>query len=64
MGQAFELDKARVNRTGEQLLRAFYFTEMGTPIPRDAGVQSWVQHGPQTDRPRHNDNSANDEDVP
>lgn len=39
MGQAFELDKARVNRTGERLLRAFYFTEMRTPIPRDAVVR-------------------------
>jgi hypothetical protein len=39
MGTAFELDKARVNRTGERLLRAFYFAEMGTPVPRDAGVR-------------------------
>lgn len=39
MGQAFELDKARVNRTGERLLRALYFYEMGTPVPRDAMVR-------------------------
>lgn len=39
MGQAFELDKARVNRSGERLVRAFYFTEMGTPIPSNAVVR-------------------------
>lgn len=39
MGQAFELDKERVNRTGERLVRAFYFIEMRTPIPRDAVVR-------------------------
>lgn len=39
MGQAFELDKVRVNRTGERLVRAFYFTEMGTPIPPNAVVR-------------------------
>jgi hypothetical protein len=39
MGQAFELDKARVNRTGERLVRAFYFAEMRTPVPRNMMVR-------------------------
>jgi hypothetical protein len=39
LGQAFELDKARVNRTGERLVRAFYFAEMGTPVPHNMTVR-------------------------
>jgi hypothetical protein len=39
LGQAFELDKARVNRTGERLVRAFHFVEMGTPVPRNMTVR-------------------------
>jgi hypothetical protein len=39
LGQAFELDKARVNRTGERLVRAFYFAEMRKPIPRNMTVR-------------------------
>lgn len=39
MGQAFELDKARVNRTGERLIRALYFAERRTPVPRNMTVR-------------------------
>ena len=39
LGQAFELDKTRVNRTGERLVRAFHLVEMGTPVPRNKTVR-------------------------
>jgi len=42
MGQALELDNARVNRSGERLVRAFYFTEMATAIPANAWSESDV----------------------
>ena len=39
MGQVFELDKARANKTGERFIRALYFHETGTPVPSDAVVR-------------------------
>ena len=39
MGQVFELDKARVNKTGERLIRAVYFIETGTPVPSGAMIR-------------------------
>jgi hypothetical protein len=39
MGQVLELDKARTNRTGERFIRALYFHETGTALPRDAVVR-------------------------
>lgn len=33
LGQVLELDKERVNRTGERFIRALYFVEAGTPMP-------------------------------
>jgi hypothetical protein len=39
MGQVFELDKARVNRTGERFIRAIYFHEMGAALPHNAVVR-------------------------
>jgi hypothetical protein len=43
MGQVFELDKARVNRAGERFIRALYFHETGTALPRDALVRVGCQ---------------------
>ena len=43
MGQVFELDKARVNRSGERFIRALYFTETGTPVPSGAVVRVGCQ---------------------
>jgi hypothetical protein len=39
MGQVFELDKARVNRSGERFIRALYFAEMGTPVPSGSVIR-------------------------
>ena len=36
MGQLFELDKARANRTGQRFIRALYFHETGTRLPSHA----------------------------
>jgi len=39
VGQVFELDKARLNRTGARIVRALHFVETGTPLPKDAVVR-------------------------
>jgi len=39
MGQVIELDKTRVNRAGQRLVRALYFSEVGTPLPVEARVR-------------------------
>jgi hypothetical protein len=39
MAQAFKLDQARVNRAGERFIRAFYFAEVGTPLPAKAIIK-------------------------
>lgn len=39
MGQVFELEKVRVNRAGERLVRALHFAETGTPIPDGARLR-------------------------
>jgi hypothetical protein len=39
MGQVFDLDKERTNRTGERFVRALYFVETGTPVPSHAKVR-------------------------
>lgn len=39
MGQVFELDKERANRTGKRFIRALYFHEAGTALPRDAAIR-------------------------
>jgi hypothetical protein len=43
MGQVFELDKARVNKTGERFIRALYFIEAGTPVPSGAAIRVGCQ---------------------
>jgi hypothetical protein len=39
MGQTFEFDKARVNRTGERFIRALYFVETRTPVSSGALIR-------------------------
>jgi hypothetical protein len=39
MGYRFELDKARVNRTGERLIRALYFVQTGEAVPSGAALR-------------------------
>jgi hypothetical protein len=36
LGQVFELDKVRANRTGQRFVRALYFRETGTTLPSRA----------------------------
>jgi len=43
MGQVFELDKARVNKTGERFVRALYFHETETPVRSGAVVRVGCQ---------------------
>ena len=60
LGQAFELDKTRVNQTGERLVRAFHFVEMGTPVPRNKTVRVACNMSLKPTRPRHTDDCTND----
>jgi len=39
MGQVFELDKERANRAGRRFIRALYFHETGTALPRNAAIR-------------------------
>ncbi len=43
MGHRFELDKARVNRTGERLIRALYFVQTGEAVPSGAALRVGCQ---------------------
>jgi hypothetical protein len=43
MGQVFELDKARFNKTGERFIRALYFIEVSTPVPGGAMIRAGCQ---------------------
>jgi hypothetical protein len=45
MAQVFELDKGRVNKTGERFIRALYFIETGTPVPSSAMIRIGCQMG-------------------
>ena len=42
MGQVIELDQSRVNRAGQRIVRALYFSEMGTPLPGGSLVRVGV----------------------
>jgi hypothetical protein len=39
LGQVFELDKVRANRIGQRFIRALYFHETGTALPRNAVIR-------------------------
>jgi len=39
MGQMFELDKLRVNRTGRRFIEALYYRETGTALPSSAVIR-------------------------
>ena len=51
-GQIQDVDKVRLNKTGQRLIRALYFSETGTPLP----VTAVIRVGAKTDlRPEDRD---------